>query len=78
MTVERVIQRNRLDRTNYNLMDDLRRLSEDSVTLAKTELEGRIEKLPRQMQHADPFFLETYDYETVGLSAVLRLLAPSD
>lgn len=33
-----------------------------------------IEALPRQTQHADPFFPETYDYETVSLEAVLALV----
>lgn len=34
MTVERVVSRNHLDRDNAALMDDLRRLAEDSATLA--------------------------------------------
>lgn len=39
------------------------------------ELRAAIEALPRQTVHADPFFPETYDYETVGLDAVLERLA---
>jgi hypothetical protein len=49
----------------------LRATPADSLDALRT----RIEALPRQTQFADPFFPETYDYETVGLNAVLGLIA---
>jgi len=39
-----------------------------------TQAVAAVEVLPRQMQYADFYFPETYDYETVGLAAVIAAI----
>lgn len=65
MTVERVVARNRLNEQNGILMDDLRRLAEDAVTLAIKSEEDRKRQITED--NAD---IVNYIFRQVGIASI--------
>ena len=70
--------RNSMRRLVTSVIARHRPLIEAEATAAeRARIRAAVEGLPRQVQYADPFFSDTYDYETVGLAAALAAIEGS-
>lgn len=53
-------------------------VTSEALAEYKADLTRRIEGLPQMTVHADPFFPETFDYQTVARDAVLAEIAKGE